>query len=126
MATEKEMANDKKVVIAALRELRNWLENDKPGFGMDEIQDLWVVVYALEARIGLVTVQSKATIGRLNSEDSIGRIREILEDDVNYQNTDLVLGGIWDVCDRFADYVRLDNGRMVEVKPREKAWIPGA
>lgn len=53
--------------------------------------------------------------------EAIARIKEILADDKNYQANSLKLGGIWDVCDRHAEYRRgigSDYQLFVEVLPR--------
>lgn len=51
--------------------------------------------------------------------DPVARIRQILDDDRNYQTDELKLGGVWDVlqrCNLTFEYTL--QGRAVEVKTK--------
>lgn len=53
-------------------------------------------------------------------EYAIKKIKEILQDDKNYQTSTLKLGCIWDICDTYATFVRSkhSDGNCVEVKEK--------
>lgn len=58
---------------------------------------------------------------------AIERIKQILEDDKNYQTPLLMVGAIWDVCDNTANFRRgesVEGTGFIEVTEKE-VNVPG-
>ena len=52
-------------------------------------------------------------------DEALEKVLKIIADNDNYQTSALKLGGIWSVCDHFAEYRRsktIDGLHFVEVK----------
>ena len=59
----------------------------------------------------------------LDAEFVLANIRRVLADDKNYRQPSLKIGGIWSLCDKFAEFTRfetLDHMQVVEMKRKTK------